>query len=159
MPDYDNLADMDQDKLEVRQSEIDTLIKLYTDQITRDYKINAFRLQKEQLFLLSHLSQQQSIEVLEVNLRLQQALDTTQIRLQKQTEDELLHNYGEMERHLQMMLDQNRKAISASLREAAEGITPYDIHDMRNVLESQKKMMNDVLAKNALLVTENSQLR
>ncbi len=88
LPDYDNLADMDQDKLEVRQSEIDTLIKLYTDQITRDY--NAFRLQKEQLVLLLHLSQQQSIEVLEVNLRLQQALDTTQIRLQKHTEDELL---------------------------------------------------------------------
>jgi hypothetical protein len=58
-----------------------------------------------------------------------------------------------------MMLDQNRKAISASLREAAESITPYDVHDMRNVLESLKKMMNDVLAKNALLVTENSQLR
>jgi hypothetical protein len=148
---------MDQDKLEVCQSEIDTLIKLYTDQITRNY--NAFRLQKEQLVLLSHLSQQQSIEVLEVNLRLQQALDITQIRLQKQTEDELLRNHGEMERHLQMMLDQNRKAISASIREAAEGITPYDVHDMRNVLESQKKMMNDVLAKNALLVTENSQLR
>ncbi len=29
LPDYDNLADMDQEKLEVRQSEIDTLIKLY----------------------------------------------------------------------------------------------------------------------------------
>jgi hypothetical protein len=68
MPDYDSLADMDQDKLEVRQSEIDTLIKLYTDQITRDY--NAFRLQKEQLVLLSHLLQQQSIEVLEINLQL-----------------------------------------------------------------------------------------
>jgi hypothetical protein len=85
---------MDQEKLELRQSEIDTLIKLYTDQTTRDY--NAFRLQKEQLVLLSHLSQQQSIEVLEVNLRLQQALDTTQIRLQKQIKDELLRNCGEM---------------------------------------------------------------
>jgi hypothetical protein len=61
LPDYDNLADMDQEKLGVRQSEIDTLIKLYNDQITRDY--NSFRLQKEQLVLLSHLSQQQSIEV------------------------------------------------------------------------------------------------
>jgi hypothetical protein len=57
-----------------------------------------------------------------------------------------------MERHIQMMLDQNRKAISTSLRETAKGITPYDVHNMRNVLESQKKMMNDVLAKNALLV-------
>ncbi len=63
-----------------------------------------------------------------------------------------------MEKHIQMMLDQNRKAISTSLRETAEGITTYDVHDMRNVLESQKKMMNDVLTKNALLVTENSQL-
>ncbi len=36
LPDYNNLANMDQDKLEVRQSEIDTLIKLYTDQITAE---------------------------------------------------------------------------------------------------------------------------
>jgi hypothetical protein len=63
-------------------------------------------------------------------------LETTQIRLQQHTEDELLRNYGEMEKHLQMMLDQNRKAISASLREAAEGITPYDVHDMRNAEEN-----------------------
>jgi hypothetical protein len=157
LPDYDNLADLDQEKLKERQSEIDALLKLYTDQIMRDY--NAFRLQKQQLVLLAHLSQQQSIEVLEVNILLQQMMESTQIRLQKQTEDELLHNYGEMERHIRMVLDQNRKAISDSLRETAEGITPYHIHDMRNVLESQKKMMNDVLAKNALLGTENSQLR
>jgi hypothetical protein len=64
----------------------------------------------------------------------------------------------EMERHMQMVLDQNRIAISNSLRETAEGITPYDLHDMRNVLEFQKKMMKDVLDKNVLLVTENSQL-
>jgi hypothetical protein len=42
-----------------------------------------------------------------------------------------------MERHIQMLLDQNRKAIRDSLRETAEGITPYDVQDMRNVLESQ----------------------
>jgi hypothetical protein len=79
-------------------------------------------------------------------------IESTQIRLQKNTEDELLRNYGEMERHIQLMLDKNRKAISDSLRETAEGVTPYDVHVMRNVLESQRKMMKDVLDnKNALL--------
>jgi hypothetical protein len=157
LPDYGDLADMSSEKHEERQSEIDALTKLYTDQITRDY--NAFRLQKEQLVLLSHLTQQQSIEVLEVNLRLQQALDTLQIRLQQETEDELLKNYGEMEQHIQTLLDQNRNTIRNSFKEMTDAITPYDVQDMRNVLASQKTMMNDVLAKNALLVTANSQLR
>ncbi len=103
LPDYDHLADLDQERLEERQSEIGALIKLYTDQITRDY--NAFRLQKEQLS--SYCSR----------------------------------NYGEMEKHIQTTLDQNRKAIINSL------------HDMRNVLESQKKMVKDVLDKNIEIMT------
>ena len=45
-PDYDHISDMNQDQLDECQAGIDTLIKLYTDQVTRDY--NMFRLQKEQ---------------------------------------------------------------------------------------------------------------
>jgi hypothetical protein len=73
LPDYDHISDMNQDQLDERQAGIDTLIKLYTDQVTRDY--NMFRLQKEQLVLLSHLTQRQSIELLEVNLKLLQMID------------------------------------------------------------------------------------
>ena len=73
LPDHDHLSDMNQDQLDERQAGIDTLIKLYTDQVTRDYYM--FRLQKEQLVLLSHLTQRQSIELLEVNLKLLQMID------------------------------------------------------------------------------------
>jgi hypothetical protein len=68
LPDYDHMCDMNQDQLDERQTNIDTLIKLYTDQVKRDYIM--FRLQNEQLVLLSHLTQRQSIELLQVNLRL-----------------------------------------------------------------------------------------
>ncbi len=59
LPDYDHISDMNQDQLDERQAGIDTLIKLYTDQVTRDYHM--FCLQKEQLVLLSHPTQRQSI--------------------------------------------------------------------------------------------------
>ena len=57
------------------------------------------------------------------------------------------------------MLDQNRKAIRFSLMEACETITPYDVHDMKRVLESQKEMMRNEHIRNTQLVTENSELR
>ncbi len=57
------------------------------------------------------------------------------------------------------MLDQNRKNLRGALLEACETITPYDVQDMKRVLESQKEMMQNVLAKNTQLVTENSELR
>ncbi len=66
---------------------------------------------------------------------------------------------SEMEKHICEMLDQNRKLIRGSLMEACETITPYDVQDIKKVLESQKEMIWEVLAKNTHLVTENSELR
>jgi hypothetical protein len=43
--------------------------------------------------------------------------------------------------------------------EACETITPYDVQDMKRLLESQKVMIREALTKNAQLVTENSELR
>ena len=43
--------------------------------------------------------------------------------------------------------------------EAAEQITPYDVEDMKRVLESQKEMINNITMQNAQLVMENSELR
>jgi hypothetical protein len=53
----------------------------------------------------------------------------------------------------------NRDVIRNAVREVSDSITPYSVSDMDNVVTSQKKLMNDVLAKNALLVSENSELR
>jgi hypothetical protein len=58
-----------------------------------------------------------------------------------------------MEKHIcEMLLDQNRKQLRDSLQEACDYITPYDVQDMKRVFESQKAMVNDVLAKNSELV-------
>ena len=120
--------------LDERQAEIDALLSIYTEQITKDY--HACRLDKERLILLSHLSQQQSLEVLEAEAHLQLArvMESNQIHVKQSVERELMLKTAEMERHICEMLDQNRKAIRFSLMEAAEQITPYDVEDMRKVL-------------------------
>ena len=157
LPDYDHLSDMNQDQLDERQAGIDALIKLYTDQVTRDY--NMFRLQKEQLMLLSHLTQRQSIELLEVNLKLSQMIDLNRNGLQVAMDEEVLKISSDMEQKMSAMFDQYRKFVGFATTKLTEKLTPYDTNDMRKVLGSQKETLHDVLAKNALLVTENSELR
>ncbi len=63
MPSIDKLENMTAESLDEHQAEIDALLGIYTEQITEDY--HACRIDKERLILLSHLSQQQSLEVLE----------------------------------------------------------------------------------------------
>jgi hypothetical protein len=64
-----------------------------------------------------------------------------------------------MEKRMAAMFEQHRKFVGFATTELADKITPYDTNDMRKVLESQKEKLRDVLAKNALLVTEKSELR
>ncbi len=157
LPDHDHLSDMTQDQLDERQEGINTLIKLYTDQVTRDY--NMFRLQKEQLVLLSHLTQRQSIELLEVNLKLLQMIDLNRQGFQLFMNEDVLKTSAEMEKRMAAMFEQHRKFVGFATTKLADKITQYDTNEMRKVLGSQKEKLHDVLAKNALLVTENSELR
>ncbi len=66
MPSIDRLGDMTAEALDERQAEIDALLGIYSEHIAKDYQ--ACWLDKERLVLLSHLSQQQSLEVLEAHL-------------------------------------------------------------------------------------------
>jgi hypothetical protein len=157
MPSIDKLENMTAETLDERQAEIDALLGIYTEQITKDY--HACRLDKERLILLSHLSQQQSLEVLEAHLQLTRVMEPHQIHVKQSVEREIMLKTSEMEKHICEMLDQNRRLIHGSLMEACETITPYDVQDMKKVLESQKEMIREVLAKNTHLVTENSELR
>jgi hypothetical protein len=84
LPSIDRLGDMTAETLDERQSEIDALIGLYTDQITKDYQ--ACRLDKERIILLSHLSQEQSMEVLEVHLQLARVMESNQIHVKQSVE-------------------------------------------------------------------------
>ncbi len=87
LPDLNQLDGYDQTQLDARQAEIDDLIQLYSNQVSADYK--TCRLDKEKLIMLSHLSQQQSMEVLEVNLRLAQVMEANQTQLKTSVEDDL----------------------------------------------------------------------
>jgi hypothetical protein len=49
--------------------------------------------------------------------------------------------------------------ISSALITTNEKINPYDVDDMRNILQSQKETFQDLTNKNAVLVAENSKLR
>ena len=133
------------------------LIGLYTDQITKDYQ--ASRLDKERLILLSHLSQEQSKEVLETNLKVARIMESNLIHVTQTVGNNWMKNTCDMEKHIHDMLERNRAMILHSLMESTETITPYDVNDMQRLLESQKAMMADMLAKNVQLVTENSELR
>ncbi len=83
---------------------------------------------------MSHLSQQQSLEVLETRLQLTRVMESNQIHVKQSVERELMLRAADMEKHICELLDQNRKAIRFSLMEAAEQITPYDVEDMKRVL-------------------------
>jgi hypothetical protein len=157
MPAIDKLENMTAETLDERQAEIDALLGIYTEQITKDY--HACWLDKERLILLSHLSQEQSLEVLEAHLQLTRVMESNQIHMKQTVEREIMLKTGEMEKHICEMLDQNRRNLRGALLEACETITPYDVQDMKRVLESQKEMMRNILVKNTQLVTENSELR
>ena len=110
LPSIDKLENMTAESLDERQAEIDALLSVYTEQqITKDY--HACRLDKERLILLSHLSQQQSLEVLEAHPSLARVMESSQIHVKQSVERELMLRTAEMEKHICEMLDQNRKAI------------------------------------------------
>jgi hypothetical protein len=67
--------------------------------------------------------------------------------VKQSVERDIMLKTSEMEKHICEMLDQNRKNLRDALLEACETITPYDVQDMKRVLESQKEMMREVLAK------------
>ncbi len=112
LPDLNQLDGYAQTKLDERQVRLKSmpyLIKIYSNQVSADYA--TCRLDKEKLIMLSHLSQWQSMEVLEVNLRLAQVMEANQTQLKTIVEDDLLRNVSEMEAHIQTMPDKNRDVI------------------------------------------------
>jgi hypothetical protein len=87
-PSYDKLVDGGgQELLDKRQEEIDSLLKLYTDQATRDYHTSM--LDKERLLLYAHLSQQHVIQVLELHGRLAESMDKRSLLIEKALGDRL----------------------------------------------------------------------
>jgi hypothetical protein len=81
LPSHETLVDMGQEWLDERQAEVEALLRLYLEQATNDF--DAFRLEKEKIILLAHLSQQQSIEVLQLNMKLADLMEQSQVQIEQ----------------------------------------------------------------------------
>ncbi len=157
LPEYDDLLLKGPHFLHERQEEIDKLIALYDIQHQADFttaKFNASR-----LTMLSHLAQKQAIEALDLNIRLVEAYEQIDSKIEENTVNQIMHSQHAMRVQVEQLLHANALQIGNALLTAQEKMNPYDVDDMRHVLLSQKETFQDLTNKNAVLVTENSQLR
>ncbi len=86
LPSWEKLVDGGQEMLDKRQEEIDSLLKFYMDQVTRDYHTSM--LDKERLLLYAHLSQQHAIQNLEFHGRLAESMDKSCLMIEDEEEDQ-----------------------------------------------------------------------
>ncbi len=135
LPSHETLIDRGQEWLDERQKETEALIELFLEQVTNDF--NAFRYDREKLILLSHLSQQQAIEVLELNKKLADMMEQRQVQIEQSVGKQMDDNIGKMERYVKDILDQNCLLFRNVMREVSDNITAYDVNDMRAALQSQ----------------------
>jgi hypothetical protein len=98
LPSHETLVDLGQEWLDERQKETEALIRLFLEQVTNDF--NAFRFDKEKLILLAHLSQQQAIEVLQLNMKLADVMEQSQVQIEQSIGKQIDDNTSKMERHV-----------------------------------------------------------
>jgi hypothetical protein len=157
LPSWNDLVDGGQEELDKRQEEIDSLLKLHMDQAMKDY--HTFKLDNERLVLYAHLSQQQAIQVLELNGKLAESMDNTKLLIEKTLGDKLADTNAKLEAALGVIMKQNHNVISNMLVEATKNITEFDVHDMNALMASQKEALQNALDQNAMLAGQNSELR
>jgi hypothetical protein len=157
LPSWDKMVDGGQEMLDKRQEDIDSLLKLYMDQATRDYHTS--KLDKERLLLYAHLSQQQSIQVLELHGRLAESMDKSRLLIEKALGDRLEETNEKLDKAIRLIMKQNQDVISNMLVEATKNITEFDVHDMQALMISQKEALQNALDQNAMLAGQNSELR
>jgi hypothetical protein len=157
LPEYDDLMMQGQEGLLKRQEAIDRLIALYNMRHQADYA--ATKHQSSQLTMFAHLAQKQAAGVLELNLRLLDAYEQTDIRFQEVISKPIADSQTALHDAIEQMLKATAAQINNALASVQEKINPYEPQDMRAVLDNQKDALKDLLTKNAILVVENSQLR
>jgi hypothetical protein len=157
LPEYDELLLKGGNFLHERQEEIDRLIALYDIQHQADFITSKFNASK--LTMLAYLAQKQAIEVLNLNIRLVEAYEQIDPKIEENTIDQILHSQHAMRVQVEKLLHANALHISNALLAMKEKINPYDVDDMRTVLLGQNDTFQDFTNKNPVLVAENSKLR
>ncbi len=88
-----------------------------------------------------------------------EAYEQIDSKIEENTVSQIMHSQHAMRVQVEQLLHANALQIGNALRAVQEKINPYDVDDMRHVLLGQKETFQDLTNKNAVLVTENSQLR
>ena len=157
LPEYDDLMLKGPHFLHERQEEIDKLIALYDIQHQADFTVAKFNASK--LTMLAHLAQRQAMEALDLNIRLVEAYEQIDSKIEENTVNQVMHSQHAMRVQVEQLLHANALQVGSALRTVQDKINPYDVDDMRRVLMAQKETFQDLTNKNAVLVTENSELR
>jgi hypothetical protein len=109
--------------------------------------------------MLSHLAQKQAIEALDLNIRLVEAYEQMDAKIEENITKQILYSQHAMRVQVKQLLHANAQQIGSAILVTQEKIMSYDVDDMHHVLLGQKETFQDLTNKNAVLVTENSQLR
>jgi hypothetical protein len=137
LPEYDDLLMKGAQFLHDRQEEIDKLIALYDIQHQADFTTAKFN--ASSLTMLSHLAQKQAIEALDLNIRLVEAYEQIDSKIEENTVSQIMHSQHAMRVQVEQLLHANALQIGNALLTVQEKINPYDVDDMRDVLLAQKE--------------------
>jgi hypothetical protein len=157
LPEYDELPLRGSTFLHDQQEEIGRLMALFDIQHQADYTTSKFNASK--FTMLAHLAQRQAIELLNLNIRLVEAYQQIDAKIEENTVNQILRSQHAMRVQMEQVLHSKALQISNVLVATQEKINHYDVDDMRNILQSQKETFQDLANQNADLVAEKSKLR
>ena len=157
LPPYDELLMKGEKFLHEKQEEIDRLVGLYDIQHSADHEVSKYN--SARLTMYAHLAHQQAAENLALNLRLVDAYEQADIRLDENVSKAILSSQSAIHEKIGNLLQENYSQISRVMHETRERINPYEVEDMRRVLQTQKSALHNLQNTNAVLVAENSKLR
>ena len=88
-----------------------------------------------------------------------QIAQANEIQLNTEIENKIIRQTVELEESINNTLLGHRELMRITLKEMTDQITPYDVADMQRFIAVQSKALNDTYDQNALLVSQNSELR
>jgi hypothetical protein len=143
--------------LHKKQEEANNLIALYLTQHQADYA--TVYLMGKKITMLSHLVQKQSIENLELNQRVIEAYEQADLSFEEAIYGPIVSSQTALNNEITRLLLDNNTKINNALRTTKDPFNQYDANDMKAVLDKSKESVTDLVAKNSVLVAENSKLR
>jgi hypothetical protein len=157
LPEYNDLLMKGKEYLDKKQGEVNSLIALYQTQHQADYATS--HLMSSKIIMLSHLVQQQAIENLELNERIVEAYEQSDLNFEVAIAEPIIRSQTALNENVQRLLLENNAQINRALEATKDSINPYEAKDVKSAFSKSKESLKEMITKNALLVAENSRLR